>query len=362
MPVMRALCLGLANAHAHGIAHLHLHGGQALVSWRGGEPEVKLCDFGAHHLLPDLKEEESVWAASPESALTISPEQARGGVGDVRSDVYALSVMLYEMVTGKVPFFGASFAATLEQHVSESPVPPSQLVSLSPELESTILRGLEKDPRKRIPSVEALLAALDPAAVTGQHGLIGASGRYPALSPSASREIELSSGTAAQASPSIPPPIPGAAPRPASAVGKPKTRTWLLLLLGIAVLAFAGVIAWVLLSGEKPARRTTARRTLPARESSPVVGFAGGSRAAPERPGNLAGRGLARPEGFGSVEVLTTDSKAQVFIDGKFRGQGPKLNVSLPSGPHRAYIVSGQRRGAERDFNLRPDERVRLSF
>ncbi len=362
VPLMRALCQGLANAHAHGIAHLRLHGGQALVSWRGSEPEVRLCDFGVRHLLPDPKDDEEVWAKSPESAVTISPEQARGGAGDTRSDVYALSVMLYEMVPGKVPFLASSFAATLEQHVSETPVPPSQLVSLSPELESTILRGLEKDPRKRIPSVEALLAALDPAAVTGQHGLLGGSGRHAALSPSASREIELSSPGVEVSPP--PPPLRSAGLAPAlSVAARPKTRAWLFVLLGVALLGFGGIAAWVLLSDEKPPARRPLRPAAGRPAPSPALPVVGvGPRTSPERPGNLAARGLARPEGFGTVEVISTDGKAQVFIDGKFRGQGPSVSVGLPAGPHKAHVVSFGRKSAERDFHLKPDERVRLSF
>jgi serine/threonine-protein kinase len=365
VPVMRSLCQGLAIAHAHGVAHLHLHGGQALVSWRGSEPEVRLCDFGVHHLLPDLKDDESVWPASPEAALTISPEQARGGAGDARSDVYALAVMLYEMVTGKVPFLGDSFAATLEQHASEPPVPPSQLVSLGPELETTILRGLEKDPRKRIPSVEALLAALDPTSVTGQHGLLGGSGRHPALSPSASREIELSAVSPAESPDPLPPPLPSGL-RAASAPTRPRMRIWLFALLGAAVLAFAGVAAWVLLSGEKPPPRAPRRPlpprgALPPREATPVAGLNVSARAARERPGNLVQRGISRPEGFGSVEVSPTDGKAQVFIDGKFRGQGRTV-VTLPSGPHRVYVITGQRRSPERQLQLKPGEKLELRF
>jgi serine/threonine protein kinase len=362
VPLMRALCQALAIAHAHGLAHLHLHGGQALVSWRGSEPEVRLCDFGVRHLLPDPKEDEEVWAKSPESALTLSPEQARGASGDPRSDVYALSVLLYEMVTGKVPFLAETFAATLEQHVSEAPVPPSQLVSVSAELEATILRGLEKDPRKRIPSVEALLAALDPAAVTGQHAL--ASGRHAAISPAASREIELSSPGEPAAGHALP--STTARPAPLLQPEKPRMRAWLLILLGVAVLAFAGVTAWVLLAKETPSRPAPPRRPLPPRRPAGAAPGAAVIAATPvagrDRPGNLAARGVSRPAGFGVVEVVSTDAKAQVFIDGKFRGEGSSVSLNLASGPHRAHVVSAGRKSAERDFSLVPGQRLRLSF
>lgn len=171
LPLFKQICNALGLAHARGLAHLRLHGGNVMVHRvSNGPPEIKLLDFGVYHLHPSLAEPPSGLALGPEHAQWIAPEQARGEPGDARSDVYALGILLYQLTTGHVPLLGADYASTLEQHASSVPRPPGELTSISMEVESAIMRALEKDPRKRVPSVEALLSAVDPvAATTGRH-------------------------------------------------------------------------------------------------------------------------------------------------------------------------------------------------
>jgi serine/threonine-protein kinase len=195
LPVVRAIGLALAPVHAAHLAHLRLHPGQVLMQWAGGEPIVELLDFGVHHLHRPITEEVNGLPRTAEQAVWMAPEQARGEPGDQRSDVYSLAVLLYQMITGRPPFVGETIKAVLDQHLSEAPPPPSRFATISPELEETLLRALEKDPRKRTQSVEALLAGIDPASVTGQHLLVrsSGSGRPLGLAPSPSKEIELAS-------------------------------------------------------------------------------------------------------------------------------------------------------------------------
>ena len=80
----------------------------------------------------------------------ISPEQVKGKRGDGRSDIYALGVMLYEMLTGKVPFEGPNAFAIMNERLLNNPIPPRELdPAISPELQEVIYRALEREPKNR---------------------------------------------------------------------------------------------------------------------------------------------------------------------------------------------------------------------
>jgi len=162
--ILRRIADALSAVHAAGEHHGRLHWGQVMIHLDGPSVEVKVLDFGVRHLQPGLGETLEGWERGPFDAITISPEQAKGGPGDARSDVYALAVMLYEMVTRRLPFLGDSFSSTLEMHIKDDPIPPGKLLQLPQSLDRAILRGLEKDPARRTLSVEALLAGLHPSA------------------------------------------------------------------------------------------------------------------------------------------------------------------------------------------------------
>jgi serine/threonine-protein kinase len=87
----------------------------------------------------------------------ISPEQVKGKRGDARSDIYALGVMLYEMLTGKVPFSGPNPFVIMNERVLNNPIPPREIdPSISPQLQEIVYRAMERDPKNRYPNAHQL--------------------------------------------------------------------------------------------------------------------------------------------------------------------------------------------------------------
>jgi serine/threonine-protein kinase len=141
----------LAGAHGAGIVHRDLKPQNVMLVPRPRDPDfVKLFDFGVAKLLdPDSSGVETRAGVVLGTPRYMSPEQAESRPVDNRSDVYALGILLYEMVTGEVPFDG-TVREVLQKHMMAAPRRPSELVpGLSPALERVILQCLEKDRDRR---------------------------------------------------------------------------------------------------------------------------------------------------------------------------------------------------------------------
>jgi beta-lactam-binding protein with PASTA domain/predicted Ser/Thr protein kinase len=151
----RQILAAVGAAHRHGIVHRDIKPHNVLV---GGEGRLKVTDFGiARSGASQMTEVGSIIG----TAQYLSPEQAQGAPVDQTSDLYSVGVVLYEMLTGQVPFTGDTPLEIAMKHLSEVPKPPSELREEVPhDLDSVVLRALAKEPGERYQSAEEMDADL----------------------------------------------------------------------------------------------------------------------------------------------------------------------------------------------------------
>jgi eukaryotic-like serine/threonine-protein kinase len=160
-PIADALDL----AHGAGIVHRDLKPQNIFLAWEpSGETVPKLLDFGMAKLLAESPVH-TVSGTPIGTPLYMSPEQARGEKVDNRSDVYALGVLCYELLTGQLPFVGDTTVAVLMAHIIQPPPNVSEAgADVSPLLDAPLLRMLDKNPTARPASAGEAVAALRRAA------------------------------------------------------------------------------------------------------------------------------------------------------------------------------------------------------
>jgi eukaryotic-like serine/threonine-protein kinase len=151
----RQILGALAFAHRNGIVHRDIKPHNIVV---GGDGRLKVTDFGiARSGASQMTEAGSIVG----TAQYLSPEQARGAPVDPRSDIYSLGIVLYEMLTGKVPFTGDTPVEIAMKHLSQVPEPPSELRPDIPhDLDAVVMRALAKDPEQRYATAEEMDADL----------------------------------------------------------------------------------------------------------------------------------------------------------------------------------------------------------
>ena len=152
----RQILSALRFAHRHGIVHRDIKPHNVLVD---GEGRVKVTDFGiARAGTSQMTETGSIVG----TAQYLSPEQAKGGEIDPRSDLYSLGVVLYELLTGKTPFDGETPVEIAMKHLSTTPKPPSSLRPDVPrELDMVVMRALAKNPDERYQSADEMEGDLE---------------------------------------------------------------------------------------------------------------------------------------------------------------------------------------------------------
>ncbi|HTE86665.1 MAG TPA: serine/threonine-protein kinase [Dehalococcoidia bacterium] len=155
----KQIASALDYAHARRIYHRDLKPENVLITPDG---QLKLIDFGIAYLQGARR---LTWKWLSNAVGTpdyMSPEQIQGGRGDARSDLYALGIMLYEMLAGRTPYQGDNAFAVMDQHLNAKPSPPSRYnPAVPPGLNGIVLRAIRKDPLERYQSAADLLADLD---------------------------------------------------------------------------------------------------------------------------------------------------------------------------------------------------------
>lgn len=151
----------LEYSHRAGVVHRDIKPGNVMITDAG---QVKVMDFGIARAVSDSSSTVAETTSILGTAAYFSPEQAKGESVDARADVYSTGIVLYELLTGRAPFRGDSPVAVAYQHVSETPVPPSQANEASPKaFDPVVLRALAKDPYQRFPDAASFREALDAA-------------------------------------------------------------------------------------------------------------------------------------------------------------------------------------------------------
>jgi serine/threonine-protein kinase len=277
--VARQICRALREAHSLGVIHRDLKPANIFLVEHGDETDfVKVLDFGlVKNVSGDGKGEDltqtGLFMGSPKY---MAPEQIRGDKVDARTDIYALGIIMYEMITGKVPFDRPNSVNILMAHVNEEAPALRQMnpnVNVSPAIEETVARCMAKDPDQRFRSMDEVLAALKRiggGALTATVSGVG-TGEYRSLSGSGSGP-HATSGVAANgisgSNPaflsstgsdpgSIPSPfgVPSDLPVGAPLMSQPPSRSGskgMLVAAVVGALAIAGIIGYVALRPSKP--------------------------------------------------------------------------------------------------------------
>lgn len=259
--IARQIASALAAAHGAGIVHRDLKPENIFISERTGWKDfIKVLDFGVAKLLEDKIFPHygmSLYETSPGSLVGtpayMSPEQACSGEVDHRADIYSLGVIVYEMVTGKLPFEGSSFGELVVKHTVMAPPIPSQRSDLTypipVDLETLILRCLEKDPEQRPSSMETVSETLrsiskslakppDPAASPANPAVVSEKGPLPEAHdeqpPVTGMQDELS-----EKSPPLTPEREEDVPLP-----PPRPRIGFALLTAVGLIVVVGLVLW----------------------------------------------------------------------------------------------------------------------
>ncbi|PZM79201.1 MAG: hypothetical protein DKT66_22240 [Candidatus Melainabacteria bacterium] len=165
-PLILQICDALNHAHKRDIIHRDLKPGNIMIETdHRGQEIVKIVDFGLAKMgegSERLTRAGELWGSS----FYMSPEQCNGAESDVRTDIYSFGIVMYQMVTGKVPFRGSGFMETVTKQLNEPP-PPLKLtkadLNLPDMLEIVMFKCLEKAPENRFQSVADLKSALQTA-------------------------------------------------------------------------------------------------------------------------------------------------------------------------------------------------------
>ncbi|HEX3219474.1 MAG TPA: Stk1 family PASTA domain-containing Ser/Thr kinase [Candidatus Limnocylindria bacterium] len=334
------IALGVASAleaaHRRGLVHRDVKPGNILITDDG---DVKVTDFGIARAVSEASM--TVTGTTLGSVHYFSPEQARGEEVTGASDVYALGIVLYEMLTGRRPFEGDSAAGVALKRLNEDAPPPSTFRPVPSGLSAIVMRALQREPEDRFPDAGSFAEALrlwqkDPAAaaaamagmpvVGGPDGVEAEPARAP-LPPSGEPTVYVPPRVTLPADRAAGPRPPVRAPAPpARSQGQP-WWTWLLVLLALLLLGLIGFLGVQILGNLAPSSGTPS----PSAATFTLPDFQGETLA--------AARNRAEEE-LGLV-VSKVD---RVFSDeveaGRVISTAPPAGTSMSRGDSIAFTVS----------------------
>ena len=374
----QAIALQIADAlgasHRHGIVHRDLKPDNVMIApRRDGRDFVKVLDFGIAKLTGDQqgsrRTRTGIVMGTP---AYMSPEQCEGrGLIDHRTDIYALGILLYEMLAGQVPFRGEGYGEVLVQHMTQVPQKPSTIRGvLNPHLEAVCMKALEKRPDNRFASMDEFMQALaDPVAYVEGHGGLerflsygsGASPTpYPVVpgsgpyimpqAPGVTQPTPPPGYVGAVSGPYAPSPVPGSLERPASNRGK-----MILAGLGAVALGVAVFIGYKAMSGKSDDDKASpaAAPTDPA----PGQQVSAGGTTEPTTPGG----GTAPQPAKVKVDVASNPTGAEVFVADVSMGKTP-VSFELERGEKPIELLLKAEGYEDRKENVVPNTNSNLDL
>ena len=342
--LVKAIASALGVAHRNNVVHRDLKPQNIMVTRDSDGNEIpKLLDFGIAKTLEPTSPALTSTGIVLGTPHYMSTEQAKGAPADRRSDLYALGVILYEMLVGSVPFDDASIPQILIKHLTEMPLPPSSVnPGVPPGLEAIVLRLLEKDPDRRYQNAEELIEALD-----GVEDIAVEIAAAPTIAvPAPTRDVTLAGGAATGTL------------RAHEVSGEPKRRGMIPVLALVIAVGALVALALLFLRGRSPEEvvEVVAEAPPPAR-STPVPPEAGETSAPPAAP--VAAAAAPAPPVAETAPSPSLASYPQGSSTGPIdppplapppRGEAapppePPTAVALPAKPLVSIVCAGVRDG-----------------
>ncbi|HET9539536.1 MAG TPA: Stk1 family PASTA domain-containing Ser/Thr kinase [Candidatus Limnocylindria bacterium] len=320
----------LEAAHRRGLVHRDVKPGNILITDDG---EVKVTDFGIARAVAEASM--TVTGTTLGSVHYFSPEQARGDEVTGASDVYALGIVLYEMLTGRRPFEADSAAGVALKRLNEDPPPPESFVPVPSGLSAIVMRALQREPADRFADAGSFAEALrtwqkDPAAAAAMVAAAGVAGAaaVAAVPPSGEPTVY------------VPPPVAmpsDRTPPPPATTGQQEDEgqpwwVWALLVLGILLLGLIGYLGVEVFGGLGPDATpspTPQQITLPDYEGQPIAAV----RADLDRLGLVHTEEREASDELARNLVISTDPEA-----GSEVSEGDSITVVISNGAETVAV------------------------